>query len=190
MSWSGRGNSRQRSFEEFLDVEILRESPRAILCRFPGGRERWVPISQTPQGFEWEVGRTQTIEVSEWLVEQPDWDAEPEAEEDARVADVVCLRETAKALEVRVAGGDPIWMPKSHVRKTSEVQGDGDRGTLVCSRWIHDQKFGGGEDGGRSVADDVRGERRDGGGGRQTGLPFDEHFPSEDDDIPFIRYWP
>jgi hypothetical protein len=179
-----RGNSRSRTFEEFEDVEILKETARAILCRFPGGRERWVPISQTPQGFEWEVGKTQTIEVSEWLVSQPDWDAEKEPEEDARVEDVVCLRETAKAIEVRVAGGDPIWMPKSHVRTTSAVQGDGDRGTLVCSLWIGQQKglVEGGEPQGPTVADDVKGQRR---GGVQSDIPFASDMFPDDDKIPF-----
>lgn len=188
-----RGNSRSRSFVEVGDVEVFAESPRAIKVRFEDGRERWIPISQTPQGFEWEVGKTVALEVSEWLTEQDDWDAEPEADPDHQVPDVVCLKETAKAIEVRAGRGDPVWVPKSHVRKTSEVQGDGDRGVLTISLWIAEQKnlVEGREPQGPSVADDVRGQRRGGGGGgfdpRQE--TFDAHFVG-DDDIPFIRYWP
>jgi hypothetical protein len=190
-----RWSKRKTTYTEFEDVEVLRDSPRAILCRFPGGRERWVPISQTPSGFEWKIGEKQTIEISDWLTSQPDWDAPPEEEEDARFPDAVCLKESAKAIEVRVGSGEPVWIPKTHVRKTSEVQGDGDRGVLVISEWIASQKFGaGGAPAGPSVADDVRGQRRGGGGGGggggQADIPFVDNFFPPDDDVPFIRYWP
>lgn len=176
-------NGRSKRFVEVGDVEVLKETPRAILCRFVDekNRERWIPISQTPPGFEWEVGKTVALEVTEWLTETEDWDTGPEEKEDPEFSapNVVCLRETDRAIEVRV-GKEVVWMPKSHVRKTSEVQHDGDRGVLVCSLWIAEQKgfVEGAGPAGPSVADDVRGQRK------QTGIPFEEDF-FPDDYIPF-----
>lgn len=188
-----RGNSRRQEYVEVGEVEVVRETPRALLVRFEGGRERWIPISQTPQGFEWEIGKTVMLEVSEWLTETEDWDVDAKKDDDVSLPEAVCLGESAKALKVRVGSErDPVWIPRGHVREASAVKGDGDRGVLVVSHWIAAQKgwVEGAEPEGPSVRDDI-GRRGDGGGQRQVG--FDDHFPERgdpDDDIPFIRYWP
>jgi len=56
------------------------------------------------------------------------------------VTDVTVLRESDKALQIRAPGLDPTWIPKTHIRKHSPVLHDGDRGDLVVSPWIAEQK--------------------------------------------------
>jgi hypothetical protein len=34
----------------------------------------------------------------------------------------------------------PVWFPKSHIDDSSEVQRHGDKGTLVVTEWILEQK--------------------------------------------------
>lgn len=48
---------------------------------------------------------------------------------------VHCKRETVAAILCDI-DGQAIWIPKSQVRDASEVQGEGDEGTLVVSEWI------------------------------------------------------
>lgn len=52
----------------------------------------------------------------------------------------VCLRETEKALLIRVEGGEH-WIPKSQMNEDeSDVQTQGDVGSLVISEWIAKEK--------------------------------------------------
>ena len=55
------------------------------------------------------------------------------------VYDVVAERATQKALCVRVDGNE-VWVPQSQIDDESEVYKEGDKGTLVVSRWIAEQK--------------------------------------------------
>lgn len=59
----------------------------------------------------------------------------------ATFKDVVCKKETGKALLV-VIEGEEYWMPKTHVHPDSEVYDDSEHaeGTLVVSEWIAKQK--------------------------------------------------
>lgn len=52
---------------------------------------------------------------------------------------VEVIRETTDALLCQIEGKE-IWMPKSQLSEESEVRGDGDKGDLVCSEWIANQK--------------------------------------------------
>ena len=56
------------------------------------------------------------------------------------VNDVLCIRETEKALLVRTKKGKELWLPKSQIHKDSEVQAMDEGGTLIVSKWIYDQK--------------------------------------------------
>jgi hypothetical protein len=182
------------TFVDFEDVEFKKESAKAVLCKFPEGHERWVPISQTPQDFSWTIGETGTLTVSQWISDK--WDAEgpPEAEPDVTVDNCVVMKETARALLVAVPGAaEHLWFPKGQIRDSSECKNDGDRGKLVISEWIANQK-GLGENAPvsyESVAHDVgrqREARAPRGGGQAAASAFDAD--GGDDDIPFIRYWP
>ena len=63
------------------------------------------------------------------------------------VDDIVCLRDTAKAIFIQPVGINPdetkiksIWLPKSQIHPTSQVNIKGDVGKLVISEWIYNQK--------------------------------------------------
>lgn len=61
------------------------------------------------------------------------------------VENVVCIRESAAALLIRVpaASGDKIeiWIPKSQIDyDESEVLAQGDVGSLVIPKWLADEK--------------------------------------------------
>jgi hypothetical protein len=47
--------------------------------------------------------------------------------------------ETDKALLV-VIEGDEVWMPKSQIAEHSEVQHEGDSGTITVTLWIATEK--------------------------------------------------
>jgi len=51
-----------------------------------------------------------------------------------------CKAETPKALCILLPDGREEWFPKSQVSPESEVASEGDRGTLVVSEWIAQQK--------------------------------------------------
>ena len=51
------------------------------------------------------------------------------------VEDCVCIKETDKALLIRM-GPDKVWIPKSQVTSDSEIQGEGDDGTLSVTEWF------------------------------------------------------
>lgn len=61
------------------------------------------------------------------------------------IDDVVCTKETPKALMIEPAGVDDdkkisLWIPKSQIHPTSGVNILGDVGVLVISEWIYNQK--------------------------------------------------
>jgi hypothetical protein len=57
----------------------------------------------------------------------------------AEFENVVCIRETDKAILVRIDGAEH-WIPQSQVSDDSEVWHEGDEGKLVVSEWIAKQK--------------------------------------------------
>jgi|SoiMethySBSTD1v2_1073268.scaffolds.fasta_scaffold5118883_1 hypothetical protein len=48
---------------------------------------------------------------------------------------VECVKETELAL-LCVIDGDEVWIPKSQVMDDSEVNAEGDEGTLVVTEWF------------------------------------------------------
>jgi len=55
--------------------------------------------------------------------------------------DAECVAETGKAIGVYIDGaGELVWIPKSLVSATSEVQKKGDVGTLGIPQWLAEQK--------------------------------------------------
>lgn len=63
----------------------------------------------------------------------------PRDQQWAEIEDVICNRETEKAVQVRIKGADH-WVPKSVISEESEVQGDGDEGTLVVAEWFAEKE--------------------------------------------------
>lgn len=62
---------------------------------------------------------------------------EPAEGGNASISNVTCVHETAKALICKIGGTNvtrPI--PKSQLRRASEVQKKGDTGTLIVSKWL------------------------------------------------------
>lgn len=185
--WAERGRNvrrqREQTFVEFDDVRIKRESERAVLAVFPDGRERWVPKSQLEPGMPVpeKDGDPGTISIAEWLAEKIEsGDDEEETKPEKKwvdVADVVVLRETAKALQVRVSGGEPVWVPFSQIADDSPVRYDGESGVLRVSEWIAKEK---GFDSARDEGDLGGAQRhmRD----EEEGDPVGQ---SDDDSIPF-----
>lgn len=55
------------------------------------------------------------------------------------IDNVFCKTETPKALLV-VIDGDEYWIPQSQIDDDSEVYRQDDKGTLVISEWIAEQK--------------------------------------------------
>lgn len=53
--------------------------------------------------------------------------------------EATCLRESDLAILVDIEG-EEFWIPKTHVSDDSEVQEEGDEGTLIISEWIAEQK--------------------------------------------------
>lgn len=125
---------------DFEDVRFKRRTEKAWICVFEDGTERAVPISQTPDGFDPEEGSTGTLTITEWLAQKWDEEGPPEKEEPVEVANVTCLRETERAIQVRVGDLDPIWLPRGQVLEDSDVLHDGDMGTLRITAWIAKEK--------------------------------------------------
>jgi hypothetical protein len=63
----------------------------------------------------------------------------PDFKDKATFVNAVCTRDTDKAILVEI-DGDEFWIPQSHVDDDSEVYEEGQRGTLVISQWIAEQK--------------------------------------------------
>jgi hypothetical protein len=57
-----------------------------------------------------------------------------EEKEPVEFEDVKVEKETEMALLVEIEG-DKYWVPKSQVHKDSEVNEEGDEGTLITTRW-------------------------------------------------------
>lgn len=61
-------------FTELEDVEVLHETDKALLVRFPtakGTKDEWIPKGQISDDSEvYENGHKGTIIVSEWIAEQ------------------------------------------------------------------------------------------------------------------------
>lgn len=55
-----------------LDFDaIVRETDKALLVRFKGGREEWLPLSQIADSDDYRAGdKNGTISVTEWLANQ------------------------------------------------------------------------------------------------------------------------
>lgn len=60
-------------------------------------------------------------------------------EDTCRFEDVFCLRATDKAIQV-VIDDQTHWIPQSQVHDDSEVYRVGQRGTLVITQWIAQQR--------------------------------------------------
>lgn len=53
--------------------EIKDETDKALLVRFDGGREEWVPLSQIADSGDYRAGdRDGTISLTEWIVRKKD----------------------------------------------------------------------------------------------------------------------
>jgi hypothetical protein len=50
-----------------------------------------------------------------------------------------CTRETEKAL-LCVINGEEVWIAKSQVHDDSEIEGEGDEGTLAIPTWLAEEK--------------------------------------------------
>ena len=137
MSW---GEGKTDNFVVFHDVKFKKSSGKAVLCEFTDGSERWVPFSQTPDGFAPEDDTEGDLEVTEWMANKWDEEGPAEKEHDVVVPDVVVLRESDKAIQIRSPRIEPVWIPKTQIRKHSPVLHDGDRGELIVSPWIAEQK--------------------------------------------------
>jgi len=177
---------REEEWVTISDVEFLKRTDKAILVKFPRGGQRWVPISQTPGDFDPEIPSEGDLVVTEWFADKLDEEgSEDPNDEDCSFGNTVALRESDKALQIRFSDGATHWIPKTQIRNTSDVQHDGDRGNLVCSTWIADQKgLLGSEpkEEKRSVSDRISKkpppkQEKIGWGGRPG--------PDPDDDIPF-----
>lgn len=53
--------------------------------------------------------------------------------------DCDCIKETEKAILVNI-DGEEKWIPKSQVVEQSDVQGEGDSGTLAITRWFAEKE--------------------------------------------------
>lgn len=175
-----------REDESFPSTTVIREadSGKAILVRFKDGKEKWVPKSQiTDESEIAQVGEQGTLVITEWLAGKWAEEEDEAAEPPVSVSGVVCLKQTDRALMVRIPGmKEPIWIPTSHVIKDGEVQGDGDVGILKVTAWIAAQKglngqtvlsLGGqsksaGREVGRTAQDDLSGNDDD----DDDGIPF------------------
>ncbi len=63
----------------------------------------------------------------------------PEFESKVTFVDVVCLKQTTKALLCEI-NGKQVWIPHSQVDDDSEVYREGDEGKLIVSEWIANEK--------------------------------------------------
>ena len=63
----------------------------------------------------------------------------PEFQNKVSIEDVLCVRQTDKAILVVVDGAEE-WVPQSQIDEDSEVWQEGDEGTLVVSGWFAHKK--------------------------------------------------
>lgn len=68
----GAGNYVHFDFEK-----IVRETDKALLVRFDGGEEVWVPLSQVADADDYKAGDVDgEISLTEWFVRQQGWEVE------------------------------------------------------------------------------------------------------------------
>lgn len=66
--------------------------------------------------------------------------AEMASDDPVEFEDCRAIKATKKALLVEVPGHDEIWFPHSHIHDNSSVYKEKDRGQLVVTEWIAEQK--------------------------------------------------
>jgi hypothetical protein len=59
-----------------------------------------------------------------------------DSDEPVELEDVTCILETDKAIQCESDDFETMWFPKSQICDESEVQKDGDTGTLVIKAWL------------------------------------------------------
>lgn len=63
----------ESSYVHFDFEEIKAETDKALLVRFEGGREEWVPLSQVADPDDYKAGDVGgTISLTEWIVREKD----------------------------------------------------------------------------------------------------------------------
>jgi len=97
------------------------------------------------------------------------------------VGDVVVLRASPKAIQVRLVSGAAEWVPLRGIDKNSPVQGDGDSGELWLQPWCAKMKGWGpaapaAQEGRANLVDDMR---------RQVRQDVADNGALGDDDLPF-----
>jgi hypothetical protein len=160
---------REETYEDAGEVEIKKRTAKAVLAVFQEQeppRERWVPLGQARDPDDLQEGEVLRLWVSEWfagkLWEDQDEPAKKEKEW-LEFPDSVVMRETDKAIQVRVGGHEGLhWMPLTQVAEDSEVRADGDSGVLKISAWIAGEK-------GLAAKPDGRQQELPGAGGRPAG---------------------
>lgn len=63
----------------------------------------------------------------------------PKEEKVVEFDNISVQKETDNAILVEIDGND-VWIPKSQINADSQVNGEGDVGTLVISEWIATKK--------------------------------------------------
>ena len=112
---------------------------KSVKCRFSDGKERFVSRGQVPSYQEFPEEGAFTLEVSEWMVSK--WEESDQApREVVKVPDVVVLRASARAIQVRLPSGAEEWCPLKGIDEDSPVRGDGDRGELWVAPWCAKMK--------------------------------------------------
>lgn len=171
---------------------------KSVKCRFEDGKERFVSRSQVPS---WQTfpddGQPFELEVSAWMVDR--WvEADSAPRQVVKIPDVVVLRGSAKAIQVRLPDGSETWVPFKGIDEDSPVHGDGDRGELWVQPWCAKMKgwgaaasdsrqeplLGGGYPAGYESGP---GRAEPGGGAPASGIAADARYGAipDDDDIPF-----
>lgn len=189
MSYRDREN--EAEFVVIHDVKFLRRTDKALLVKFPGGGQRWIPIGQTPDGFDPEIPSEGDLEITQWLADKLEDEEAEEPEEDVEVPDCIVLRDTEKAVQVRGPSFPPTWIPRGQLREGNQCENDGDCGKLVISAWIAQQKNIGGvprkeakTNVGQRVQQQGKSRQRRDHGPDSSSARLDD-LPLPDDDIPF-----
>ena len=123
------------------EVRCTAETAKAILCEFPDGAKRWVPISHVkPNSEVHKKGDVGELVVSSWLSKK--WeDGDDNNEVEAVVfAGCTVMEHSDKAIRVMVPNKGTHWFPRTQTTKANECQYDGDHGNLSISKWIATQK--------------------------------------------------
>lgn len=169
------------SYVDMEDVEVLRESAKAYLCRWQDV-EQWVPKSMMhpdllQPGSAPAVGDVFCLSVREFIQER--WFEEKPAEETISFDRARIARETDRGLQVELESGWIGWLPKWAVPETSPTRFSTDpRGRIdVIARIARDK----GMCGAAPTAPVGNAARQyDPSGGEDGGFPYDYN-----DDIPF-----